>query len=436
MFTLHQYYLRYLEEQSIPKEWYQMYHVKNGLRNEDGTGVLVGLTKVADVVGYEMKGTMKKDAQGKLYYRGYEIQELLEKEDTCNQYERCGFLLLFGFLPSQEELSVWQSVLAEHAALPEGFLEKQILRGSSKNLMNKLMQDILTLYEYDDNADALDNETRLYQGIALISKQPTLICYNYASKQHALHGHSLYIHPMAKDRSTAENILRMLRSDGKYTKEEAQILDLMLALHSDHGGGNNSTFVNVVMGSTGTDLYAAFAGAIGALKGPKHGGANCKAAQMMKELMRKTGLDASEAELKEAAAQLLRKEGFDQSGLLYGFGHAIYTYSDPRAELLQDQAKALAIAKGKQKEFAYYERFAKCVKALLKEEKGITVCTNVDYYSGFVYELLQIPEELYTPLFACARSMGWLAHNIEHQLASGKIVRPATRYVGTLKHVK
>ena len=172
------------------------------------------------------------------------------------------------------------------------------------------------------------------------------------------------------------------------------------------------------------------------MKGPKHGGANCKAAQMMKELMRKTGLDASEAELKEAAAQLLRKEGFDQSGLLYGFGHAIYTYSDPRAELLQDQAKALAIAKGKQKEFAYYERFAKCVKALLKEEKGITVCTNVDYYSGFVYELLQIPEELYTPLFACARSMGWLAHNIEHQLASGKIVRPATRYVGTLKHVK
>lgn len=416
----------------IDSKLYKEYSVKNGLRNEDGTGVLVGLTKISDVVGYYKENDEKIDQHGELYYRGINVKDIIEHSKTknANLYEEVCFLILFGYLPNKEEFEIFTKELHKKYALPKHFLESKILRFPTKNLMNKLQQDVLTLYGYDKTPDDVSIDHILEQGLHIVGKIPSLICYNYQSKIHYYERKSMFIHNTDKNLSVAENILQMIRPDQKYTATEARVLDIALVLHADHGGGNNSTFVNVVMSSSGTDIYSSFAGAIGSLKGPKHGGANLKVCDMMDTVIHEIGYDADETVIKDIVCRLLDKDYYDKSGLIYGMGHAVYTLSDPRSEILCDAAEKLAAEKGMQREYDFYKRFEKVAKEMIYEYKGIRCSSNVDFYSGFVYEMLNIPRDLYTLLFVCARSVGWLAHNIESQLYSGKIVRPATKYVG------
>ncbi|MDQ0362317.1 citrate synthase [Breznakia pachnodae] len=416
----------------IDSKLYKEYSVKNGLRNEDGTGVLVGLTKISDVVGYYKENDEKIDQHGELYYRGINVKDIIEHSKTknANLYEEVCFLILFGYLPNKEEFEIFTKELHKKYALPKHFLESKILRFPTKNLMNKLQQDVLTLYGYDKTPDDVSIDHILEQGLHIVGKIPSLICYNYQSKIHYYERKSMFIHNTDKNLSVAENILQMIRPDQKFTATEARVLDIALVLHADHGGGNNSTFVNVVMSSSGTDIYSSFAGAIGSLKGPKHGGANLKVCDMMDTVINEIGYDADETVIKDIVCRLLDKDYYDKSGLIYGMGHAVYTLSDPRSEILCDAAEKLAAEKGMQREYDFYKRFEKVAKEMIYEYKGIRCSSNVDFYSGFVYEMLNIPRDLYTLLFVCARSVGWLAHNIESQLYSGKIVRPATKYVG------
>jgi citrate synthase len=416
----------------IDSKLYKEYSVKNGLRNEDGTGVLVGLTKISDVVGYYKENDEKIDQHGELYYRGINVKDIIEHSKTknANLYEEVCFLILFGYLPNKEEFEIFTKELHKKYALPKHFLESKILRFPTKNLMNKLQQDVLTLYGYDKTPDDVSIDHILEQGLHIVGKIPSLICYNYQSKIHYYERKSMFIHNTDKNLSVAENILQMIRPDQKFTATEARVLDIALVLHADHGGGNNSTFVNVVMSSSGTDIYSSFAGAIGSLKGPKHGGANLKVCDMMDTVINEIGYDADETVIKDIVCRLLDKDYYDKSGLIYGMGHAVYTLSDPRSEILCDAAEKLAAEKGMQREYNFYKRFEKVAKEMIYEYKGIRCSSNVDFYSGFVYEMLNIPRDLYTLLFVCARSVGWLAHNIESQLYSGKIVRPATKYVG------
>lgn len=420
----------------IKKEWYAKYEVKNGLRNEDGTGVLVGLTRISDVVGYRRENGKKVDDYGKLLYRGIDVNEIIHcahHENACLFEEVC-FLLLFGYLPNKEEFTLFRKIMSHRYKLPNGFLESKILRFPTSNLMNKLQQDVLMLYSYDKTPDDVSIEHIVDQGLHLVAKMPSLICYNYMSKIHYFDQQSMFIHHIDYDRSIAENILYMLRSDQKYTKKEAEVLDTALVLHADHGGGNNSTFVNVVMSSTGTDIYSSFAGAIGSLKGPKHGGANLRVAAMMENVIEEIGYTHDEEVIRGVMQRILNKDFYDNSGLIYGMGHAVYTLSDPRSEILKGKAKELAEEKGLLDQFIFYETFEKVAKEEMLAKKGIRVCSNVDFYSGFVYRMLEIPQDVYTLLFVCARSIGWLAHNLENKLYSGKIVRPATKYVGELQN--
>ena len=385
----------------IPREWFSKYGVKRGLRNEDHTGVLVGLTRIADVVGYQRdeKG-QKVDCDGVLYYRGIDIRELANVENYQGYlYEEASFLLLFGYLPTEDELNAFCKVLQNGYDLPDDFLEMNLLRLPGKNLMNKLQHALLTLYNYDPDPDNTDVYQTLRKGLNIMSKLPSIAVYAYMSKVHYYNRKSLVIHYPRKDYSTAENILSMLRPDSKFTPKEAQLLDLLLFLHADHGGGTNSTFTNIVVSSTDTDIYSSMASSVGALKGPRHGGANIRVSLMMEH---------------------------------YGFGHAVYTLSDPRAEIMRHYCGILAKEKGMTDVFRFYNRFEKLAMKTLKEEKGVNMCSNVDYYSGFAYNMLGIPRDLYTPLFVISRMVGWLAHNIEHKLYDNRIVRPAAKYVGDL----
>lgn len=433
--NIRSFYEKGLKYNDIPNDYFKQYDVKKGLRNEDGTGVCVGLTKIADVVGYEKQGDQKCDAQGKLYYRGIEIHDLIHGRYAQKQayaYEETCFLLLFGYLPNHQELQAFCEVLSSFYELPDQFLETAILQRPSQNLMNQLQQSILSLYDYDPMPDNTSVEHTLMQGISIMAKLPSLLCYAYHAKAHHFDKASLHIHYPQIQYSMAENILHMLRGDSTFSYQEAKMLDLMLVMHADHGGGNNSTFTNVVIASTGTDIYSAVAGSIGSLKGPRHGGANIRVSDMMKQVIAQIGLDANEETIRRIQSDLLHKRFYDQSGLLYGMGHAIYTLSDPRAELIREQVSQLAKEKKEEKRFAFYERFVQCAKQVIREEKGVSVCANVDFYSGLVYEMLNIPYDLYTPLFVCARMVGWLAHNLENKLYDGRIMRPATKYVGSL----
>lgn len=419
----------------INKDWYAKYEVKNGLRNEDGTGVLVGLTKISDVVGYHRENGKKIDDYGKLIYRGIDVKDIIGKashKSACLFEEVC-FLILFGFLPNEDEFRLFRQVLSKKYKLPNGFLESKILRSPTHNLMNKLQQDVLTLYSYDKTPDNVSIEHIIEQGLHLVAKMPSLVCYNYMSKIHYFDKQSMFIHHIDYERSIAENILYMLRADQKYTEKEAEVLDVALVLHADHGGGNNSTFVNVVMSSTGTDIYSSFAGAIGSLKGPKHGGANLRVSAMMEEVIDEIGYTDDKEKIRGIITRIMDKDFYDNSGLIYGMGHAVYTLSDPRSEILEEKAKELAEEKGLMNEFNFYQLFEKVAEEEMFARKGIHVSSNVDFYSGFVYKMLDIPKDLYTLLFVTARSIGWLAHNLESQLYSGKIVRPATKYVGDLQ---
>lgn len=430
------FYQKGLTYNQIPNEYFKEYDVKKGLRNEDGTGVCVGLTKIADVVGYQRVNQKKVAAIGKLYYRGIEVHDLIYgryQNQHAYAYEETCFLLLFGYLPTKQELTSFCEILQQEYELPDQFLETAILQLPSENLMNQLQQAVLSLYDFDKNPDATDVDNTLRQGLSIMAKLPSILCYAYHSKAHHFEKASLHIHYPQMHYSMAENILHMLRADSKFTKKEAQMLDLMLVLHADHGGGNNSTFTNVVISSTGTDIYSTVAGSIGSLKGPRHGGANLQVCNMMNEITEEIGFDADDETIKDIQRKLLHKERYDHSGLIYGMGHAIYTLSDPRAELLREHLYELALEKHEEKRFDFYRRFEQCAKEVISEVKGIEVSANVDFYSGLVYEMMNIPQDLFTPLFVCARMVGWLAHNLENKVYDGRIMRPATKYVGALQ---
>lgn len=431
---LAQFYGKSQNYTQIPREWFSKYGVKRGLRNEDHTGVLIGLTRIADVVGYERDENGEKvDCDGVLYYRGVDIRDLVKHEKYNGYlYEQACFLLLFGYLPSQSELNYFCKVLQDGYDLPDDFLEMNMLRQPGKNLMNKLQNCLLALYNYDPDPDNTDVYQTLRKGLNIMSKLPSIAVYAYMSKVHYFNRKSLVIHYPRKDYSTAENILSMMRLDGKFTEQEAQLLDLLLFLHADHGGGTNSTFTNIVVSSTNTDIYSSMASSIGALKGPRHGGANIKVANMMDNIIDAIGLKATDDQMKDIILKVLHKKFNDGSGLLYGFGHAVYTLSDPRAEVIRHYCGVLAKEKGVEDRFEFFRRFEQVAKTTLSEVKGAHMCSNIDFYSGFAYHLLGIPKDMYTPLFVISRFVGWLAHNIEHKLYDNRIVRPAAKYVGDL----
>ena len=429
---LAQFYGKSQNDTDIPNKWYKEYNVKKGLRNEDGTGVRVGLTRVADVVGYEETEDGIKACPGKLFYRGIDVTEIVKgKYKKHFGYEEVCFLLLFGYLPKQEELDKFCHTLRRCYKIPDDFVEMNLLRMPGKNLMNKLQDAVLTLYNYDDDPDNTDVYETLIKGVNLVAKLPSVACYAYQSKVHYYDRDSLFIHYTNPEYSIAENFLSLLRKDQKFTEKEADLLDTILMLHADHGGGNNSTFTNVVISSTGTDFYSTVAGSIGSLKGPRHGGANIKVAEMMDEVLRETdGFNPDERKLRAAAEKLMDKKLYDKTGLIYGFGHAVYTISDPRADVLRACCEMVAKEKGMLREFEYYKTFEKIALEVMAERKGKALPTNVDFYSGFAYGMLGIPRDLYTPLFVCSRLVGWVAHNIENKLYDGRIMRPATKYVG------
>lgn len=422
-------------DNEIRNEEYGKWGVKKGLRNEDNTGVLIGLTRIADVIGYKMVDGKKEDDEGRLIYRGIPINQITDNlsEELIQGFEEISFLILFGHLPNREELEIYKEELKSHYELPVEYLSMNILSNPSMNVMNKIQRSLLMLYEIDDNPDDSSPENTIRQGLNVIAKMPAIMVYAYQSKHHLLDGGSLIIHHMDLSRSIAENILLLLRPDGKYDKEEAWLLDLMLILHMDHGAGNNSTFSNIVVSSTGTDLYSCLAAGVGSLKGPRHGGANITCLKMMNAVIDEVGLDASNQEIEDIVRKLLSGEFFDGSGLIYGLGHVVYTLSDPRAEILKEKARDLAIAKGMNKRFDFYLRFEEVAKNHIFRTKGKRVCANIDFFSGFVYSMLQIPEDLYTPMFVTARTVGWIAHNIENKLYCSRIVRPAGKYVGDVK---
>lgn len=428
---LARYYGRSSMFTNIPNNLFTEYNVKKGLRNEDGTGVRIGLTRISDVVGYtqDEKGNVIP-CDGDLLYRGYSIRDLIRNRHGNFGFEETCFLLLFGYLPDKQEFENFKTCLSMRYELPESFLANELLLKPARNLMNKLQSAVLSLYNYDDSPDETDVYQNLLKGINLIAKFPALGCYAYYTKVHSFDRSSLIIHYPRREYSMAENILYMLRPDGKFTDHEANLLDAILLIHADHGGGNNSTFTNVVVGSTGTDLYSAISASIGSLKGPKHGGANISVAKMMRQIIADTDYTGNKDQLREIINRILERDYFDQSGLVYGFGHAVYTLSDPRAEILRRLCRSLAEEQGCMYKFTFYKLFEDTVKEVMREKKGITVASNVDLYSGLAYSMLGIPEELFTPLFATARVAGWVAHNLENKLYDGKIMRPATKYVG------
>lgn len=430
---LAQFYGKSQNYTQIPREWFSKYGVKRGLRNEDHTGVLVGLTRIADVVGYQRNAEGDKvDCEGVLYYRGIDIRELVKKESYNGYlYEEACFLLLFGYLPTQDELNSFCKVLQNGYDLPDDFLEMNMLRQPGKNLMNKLQNCLLALYNYDPDPDNIDVYQTLRKGLNIMSKIPSIAVYAYMSKIHYFNRKSLVIHYPRKDYSTAENILYMMRLDGKFTEKESQLLDLLLFLHADHGGGTNSTFTNVVVSSTNTDIYSSMASSIGALKGPRHGGANVKVSIMMENIIDAIGLKATDAQIKDSILKILHNKQ-NGAGLVYGFGHAVYTLSDPRAEIMRKFCGPVAKEKGVEDIFNFYNRFERIASKTLSEEKGVNMCSNVDYYSGFAYNMMDIPRDMYTPLFVISRLVGWLAHNLEHKLYDNRIIRPAAKYVGDL----
>lgn len=427
-----------LKDNNIDNELYTTYSVKKGLRNEDGTGVLVGLTKISDVVGYKKVNGKKEDDFGQLYYRGINVKDIVnaKRKDKRYLFEEVCFLILFGYLPSKEEFEVFKTILSEHYELPEHFLQTNIMNIPAKNIMNKLQRGILMLYSYDDDPDNVGINETLEKGIHLIAKIPAIMCYSYQTKIHCFENQSLVIHHVNKDYSFAEQILSLLRPDGSFTEKEAEVLDVSLVLHADHGGGNNSTFTSVVISSTGTDLYSAIAGSIGSLKGPRHGGANLAVKKQMELVIKEISLNASDEQIHKIVCRILDKDFNDHSGLIYGIGHAVYTLSDPRSEILSEKCRELAIEKNRLDEFDFYQKFAKIAIQEIYQRKGIHVCTNVDFYSGLVYDMLNIPSDLYTALFVAGRTVGWITHIIENKLYSNRIIRPATKYVGGINEYK
>ena len=421
------------ENSKMDVSLYGKYDVKRGLRDINGKGVLAGLTQVSNIVSSKTIDGKSVPCDGELYYRGINIRDLTNgflKENRFG-FEETTYLLLFGVLPTEEQLKDFCKILGNQRSLPRNFVRDVIMKAPSKDMMNTLSRSVLTLYSYDSNPEDISLPNVLRQCINLISIFPMLSVYGYQAHRHYNQNKSLYIHNPKKELSTAENILRMLRSDKKYTPLEAKILDLALVLHMEHGGGNNSTFTTHVVSSSGTDTYSAIAAALGSLKGPKHGGANIKVVSMFDDMKKHVHDWKDEEEVSAYLRKLLHKEAFDKRGLIYGMGHAVYSISDPRARIFKQFVKQLADEKGRQKDYRLYEMVERLAPVIIAEEchiyKGVSA--NVDFYSGFVYSMLELPLELYTPMFAIARIVGWSAHRMEELINTDKIIRPAYKNV-------
>ena len=418
----------------IETELFTKYDVKRGLRDLNGKGVLAGLTHISDVRASKMINGEQVPCEGNLFYRGYNVKDLVSGFTAENRFgfEEATYLLLFGELPSTEELDEFNEILAGYRNLPTSFVRDIIMKAPSKDMMNTLARSVLTLYSYDDRADDTSMPNVLRQCLQLISLFPLLAIYGYQAYSHYHDGKSFFIHKPRPDLSTAENILHVLRPDSKYTPLEAKLLDIALVLHMEHGGGNNSSFTTHVVTSSLTDTYSTIAAAIGSLKGPRHGGANIKVVKMFDEMKRVISDWADEEEVGNYLRKLLHKDAFDHAGLIYGVGHAIYSKSDPRAEVLKGYVEKLSVEKGLEKEFALYSLVERLAPQIIAEErkmyKGVSI--NVDFYSGFVYDMLDLPLELYTPIFAIARISGWSAHRLEELANNGKIIRPAYKPIG------
>lgn len=426
------------EFKPIDSELFYRYEVKRGLRDISGRGVLAGLTEIGEVHSYILDENEMVPVPGKLYYRGYDVDALVDGFVSDNRFgfEETAYLLLFGSLPAEKELEAFKTILSIYReGLPEGFVRDMMMKAPGRNMMNMLARSVLSLYSYDEDGDNTDLSNVLRQCLQLIAYFPMLAVYGYQAFTHFYQQQSFIIHKPNPELTTAENILYMLRQDSRYTRLEAELLDLALVLHAEHGGGNNSSFVTHVVTSTGTDTYSAIAAAMGALKGPRHGGANIKVIQMFEDIKENIHNWEDEDEIARYLARMLNKEVFDQSGLIYGIGHAVYAISDPRALQLKKQAQKLAIQKGLEAEFNLYARIEvlapQVIAKVRRMYKGVSA--NVDFYSGFVYQMLEIPPELYTPLFAIARIVGWSAHRIEEIVNNGKIIRPAYKSIARKK---
>ena len=421
------------EEYTIGEEYYRG-DVKRGLRNSDGTGVLVGVSKVGSVQGYLIQDGQRIPAPGRLYYRGIDLYDIVgaHREAGTFGYEEVAYLLLMGYLPSRPELDHFKDIMNQARKLPKGFTEGMIMHHPSQNIMNELARGVLSLYSYDPDPDNTSIENLLLQSVRLVGSFPSIVANAYAVKRHYFQGESLHIHYPESELSTAENFLRMIRPDKSYTEEEAHLLDTMLMIHAEHGGGNNSTFVCRAMSSSGTDTYSAIAGAVGSLKGPLHGGANAKVMQMFRYI--KENVDPNDdGAIRDYLNKILDGEAGDRSGKIYGLGHAVYTMSDPRAVLIKRYARHLAELKGFEKDFDLLQKVEELGIPLIQERRhnNADMCANVDMYSGLVYTMLDIPEDVFTPLFASARIAGWCANRIEELVTCRRIMRPAYRAVTT-----
>ena len=422
-------------EYNIDENYYRG-DVKRGLRNSDGTGVPIGVTKVGSVQGYMIEDGVRVPVPGQLYYRGIELNEIVEAHRKANTFgfEEVAFLLLMGHLPAKGEMAHFNEIMNQAKKLPDGFTEDMIMKHPSRDIMNKLARSVLSLYSYDDNPDDTSVENLLLQSVRLIGAFPSIVANAYSVKRHYFNGRSLHIHYPKENLSTAENFLRMLRADKSYTEEEAHLLDMMLMVHAEHGGGNNSTFVCRALSSSGTDTYSAIAGAVGSLKGPLHGGANAKVMEMFRYVKENVN-PRDDGSIKDYLAKILDGEAGDKSGKIYGLGHAVYTISDPRAVLLKKYAQHMAEVKGYGEDFQLLQKIEELGIPMIQERKKnpTPMCANVDMYSGMVYSMLGIPQDVFTPLFASARIAGWCANRIEEVLTCHRIMRPAYRAV--VKHV-
>ena len=418
-----------IQNAKIDQSLYQTHGVKRGLRDQNGRGVLAGLTRISDIQSYQEVNGERVPCEGKLWYRGYNITELVNGVLTDNRYgfEETAYLLLFGELPDAAQLDAFKRVMAASRTLPTNFVRDVIMKAPSADMMNSLSRSVLTLASYDDNVSDLSISNVLRQCLLLIAVFPMLAVYGYQSYIHYNRDESLYIHRPDENLSTAENLLRLLRPDKTYTGLEARVLDLALMLHMEHGGGNNSSFTTHVVTSSGTDTYSTVAAALASLKGPKHGGANIKVVQMMADLKQNVSDTADEDAVSAYLHRLLNKEAFDRKGLIYGMGHAVYSISDPRAVIFHSFVEQLADEKHKKIEFALYNLVERLAPQVIAQERHIYkgVSANVDFYSGLTYSMLGIPEELFTPIFAIARIVGWSAHRIEELVNMDKIIRPA-----------
>ncbi len=414
---------------SVDKKLFSDYGVKRGLRDVNGKGVLTGITNISRVESTMMVDGKSVPCEGKLYYRGYKIQDLVKGFMQNNRYgfEEVAYLLLFGSLPNYSELEEFKKMMAAFRRLPTNFVRDVIMKAPSSDIMNSLTKSVLTLASYDRNVSDTSVENVIRQSIQLIGTFPMLSVYGYHAYNHYKKNKSLYIHRPKPELSTSENFLRMLRPDKQYTELEAKVLDLALVLHMEHGGGNNSTFTTRVVTSSGSDTYSTIAAALSSLKGPRHGGANIMVVEMFKDIKANVKDIKDETEIKEYLKKILRREAFNKKGLIYGMGHAVYSISDPRADIFKKFVKQLATEKGREKDFALYSMIERLAPEVIAEERHIYkgVSANVDFYSGLVYSMLDIPEELYTPMFAIARIVGWSAHRLEEIINADKIIRPA-----------